>query len=125
MAFTAGCSSCGNVALTVWAVGDQRRCVECVERIEFVPGPARRVRGFIRWRVLRDDRFDELRLPPVPVQDVPQFPLKDVVPSFDVGSVEPGCQLFSASSCVQRAGRDLHSVATSRAGHDPRRLRAV
>ncbi len=61
MAFTARCSSCGSVELTVWAQGDHRRCVECVERLEFVPGPSRRVRGFLRWRVLRDDQFDERR----------------------------------------------------------------
>jgi hypothetical protein len=52
------------VGLTVWAPGDERRCVECVERVEFVPGVGRRLRGFIRWRLLRDDRFeDESRVP--------------------------------------------------------------
>jgi len=63
VAFTARCSCCGSVGLTVWAPGDERRCVECVERLEFVrePGVGRRLRGFIRWRVLRDDRFEDRR----------------------------------------------------------------
>jgi hypothetical protein len=71
MAFTATCTSCGSLGLTVWAAADERRCLECVERIEFVPGSGRRLRGFIRWRVLRDDRFEDGRLSPAAVEDVP------------------------------------------------------
>ncbi len=99
MAFTARCTSCGSITLTVWASGDERRCLECVERLEFLPGPGRSLQGFIRWRVLRDDRLED-RSSPVPVEDVPHLVLDDVVPSVDVGGVEPGCQLLPESSRV-------------------------
>ncbi len=65
MAFTARCSLCGSVGLTVWAPGGERRCVECVERLEFVPGVGRRLKCFMRWRLLRDDRFEDERASPV------------------------------------------------------------
>jgi hypothetical protein len=87
------------MALTVWSVGDERRCIECVERLEFVPGPRRRVQGFIRWRVLRDDRFDDERCSsPTSLQDVPQLVFDDVIPPVDVGGVEPCRKLLSESS---------------------------
>jgi hypothetical protein len=124
MAFTSKCTTCGTIALTVWAA-DERRCLECVERIEFVPGAGRRLRGFLCWRVLRDDRFEDRRSSPAAVEDVSQLVLDDVIPPVDVGGVEPGRQLLAESPRVERSGGYLNSVAAARRGHDPSRVRAV
>ena len=58
MAYAARCDRCGCFGLTVRATGG-RRCVSCCVAVEFVPGVGRRLKGFIRSRVLRDDARDD------------------------------------------------------------------
>lgn len=58
MAFSAHCTSCGTFSLTVRGPGG-RRCCACVLAAEFEPGPKRRARGFLKWRVRLDDRLDD------------------------------------------------------------------
>ena len=78
MAFSSRCSSCGLLGLTVRdATGAGRVCVECVAAREFVPGPRRRLRGFLSWRIRRDDHEDDNATSentPAPEHEVPHGP---------------------------------------------------
>ena len=63
MAFNARCSTCGAVGLTVRAGYTRhadvklRRCLDCCRSLEFSDG--RSWRGFVTWRVRRDDVQDD------------------------------------------------------------------
>ena len=64
MAFSAHCTSCGTFTLTVRGLNG-RLCCACVLAAEFEPGPKRRPRGFLTWRILHDDRLDDRQTPSV------------------------------------------------------------
>ena len=63
MAYTAKCDGCGAVTLTVRVSAEDasRRCCDCVAASEFEGGTGRKLRGFLRWRVRRDDVHDDRR----------------------------------------------------------------